>query len=209
MGLVSLLRNEPTTFLLLMIPLLYSVILHEIAHGLVALWFGDTTAKRAGRLTLNPINHVDPFGALMLFVVGFGWAKPVPVNYAQLKNSKVGVVCVSLAGCLTNIAIASVFVFLLQLQSINSHAILVEVFSIAVRTNIVLGAFNLIPIPPLDGSRVVTALLPEKIQMLSARFERYGFLLVIALLYTGVLFPAIQFIEKLIYRFIGLLFGIH
>lgn len=90
MGLLSLLINNPAAFLLLAIPLLYSVIFYELAHGVVASWFGDNTAKDAGRLSLNPLEHLDPIGTLMLFLAGFGWAKPVPVNYYNLKNSLFG-----------------------------------------------------------------------------------------------------------------------
>ena len=96
MGLFSLLMNKPVMFLLLAIPLLYSVILHEVAHGLVASWFGDDTARYSGRLTLNPMAHLDPVGTLMLVFIGFGWAKPVPVNYNNLSNARLGVVSVAL-----------------------------------------------------------------------------------------------------------------
>jgi Zn-dependent protease len=194
-------------FLLLALPLLYSVILHEISHGWVALWFGDRTAKQAGRLTLNPMSHLDPIGSLMLLFVGFGWAKPVPVNYAQLRNSKTAIIAVSLAGCLTNIALAAFFILLLQFQTVRSNEILTMICSVAAHINIILGAFNLIPIPPLDGSRVVMEFLPARIRTLSARYERYGFFLILVLLYTGRLTPAIRFVERLIYRMIAWLFG--
>ena len=197
------------TFLVLVVPLLYSIILHEVAHGVVALWFGDPTAKRAGRLTLNPVPHIDPLGALMLLFVGFGWARPVPVNYAQLNKGKAGMIAVALSGCLTNIALAAFFVFLLQFPAVRSNGSLATICATAAQINIVLGAFNLIPIPPLDGSRVATAFLPRRAQMLFARFERIGFFLILALLYTGLLSPAIRFIEGGIYQGIALLFGAH
>ncbi len=206
MGLISLLQNHPATFFLLVIPLLYSVILHEMAHGLVAWAYGDTTAKRAGRLTLNPLPHIDPLGAIMLLFVGFGWAKPVPVNYGHLKNSKLAVIVVSLAGCFTNIAIATFFIFLLRFPVVQSQETLATIAVVAARINIALGAFNLLPIPPLDGSRVVTVFLPPRIQMLSARYERFGFVLLIALLYFGLLTPAIRFVEGIIYRGMGWFF---
>jgi Zn-dependent protease len=205
---MSLLRTEPLTFFLLVIPLLYSVVLHEIAHGVVALWFGDKTAQQAGRLTLNPVPHVDPFGALMLFFVGFGWAKPVPVNYAQLRHSKTAMIAVSLAGCFTNIALAVLCIVLLQFDTVRAHGSLALVLSVAARITILLGAFNLIPIPPLDGSRVVTAFLPPPLQRLSARFERAGFLVIIALLYLGVLSPVARFLEGAIFRAISFFFRI-
>ncbi len=207
MGLLSLLMNNPVTFLLLAVPLLYSVILHEIAHGLVASWFGDNTAKYSGRLTLNPMAHLDPMGTLMLFFVGFGWAKPVPVNYNNLNNSRLGIMAVALAGCITNILLATVAIFLMQLQVFNTNPAFATIFPIVIKINIVLAAFNLIPIPPLDGSKVLMGFLPEEAQSNLARIEPYGFFIIIILLYTGILYPVIDFIQSILYGLIGLFFG--
>ena len=208
MGLLSLLMNNPVTFLLLAVPLLYSVILHEIAHGLVASWFGDNTAKYSGRLTLNPMAHLDPVGTLMLFFVGFGWAKPVPVNYNNLNNSRLGIMAVALAGCITNILLATVAIFLMQLQVFNTNPAFATIFPIVIKINIMLAAFNLIPIPPLDGSKVLMGFLPEEAQSNLARIEPYGFFIIIILLYTGILYPVIDFIQSILYGLIGLFFGI-
>jgi len=208
MGLVSLLMSNPGAFFLLVIPLLYSIIFHELAHGTVALWFGDRTAKYAGRLTLNPMAHLEPIGTLMLFFVGFGWAKPVPVNYAQLKNSRVGLISVSLAGCFTNILLAILAIFLLQFEWVRANATLSAVFSITAEINIILGAFNLIPIPPLDGSKVLMGFLPEDMQMSFSKLEPYGFFIIIALLFTGLLNPMIQFMENIIYGFISIVLSV-
>lgn len=208
MGLLSLLMNNPVTFLLLAVPLLYSVILHEIAHGLVASWFGDNTAKYSGRLTLNPMAHLDPMGTLMLFFVGFGWAKPVPVNYNNLNNSRLGIMAVALAGCITNILLATVAIFLMQLQVFNTNPAFATIFPIVIKINIMLAAFNLIPIPPLDGSKVLMGFLPEEAQSNLARIEPYGFFIIIILLYTGILYPVIDFIQSILYGLIGLFFGI-
>lgn len=207
MGLLSLLMNNPVTFLLLAVPLLYSVILHEIAHGLVASWFGDNTAKYSGRLTLNPMAHLDPMGTLMLFFVGFGWAKPVPVNYNNLNNSRLGIMAVALAGCITNILLATVAIFLMQLQVVNTNPAFATIFPIVIKINIMLAAFNLIPIPPLDGSKVLMGFLPEEAQSNLARIEPYGFFIIIILLYTGILYPVIDFIQSILYGLIGLFFG--
>lgn len=207
MGLLSLLMNNPVTFLLLAVPLLYSVILHEIAHGLVASWFGDNTAKYSGRLTLNPMAHLDPMGTLMLFFVGFGWAKPVPVNYNNLNNSRLGIMAVALAGCITNILLATVAIFLMQLQVFNTNPAFATIFPIVIKINIILAAFNLIPIPPLDGSKVLMGFLPEEAQSNLARIEPYGFIIIIILLYTGILYPVIDFIQSILYGLIGLFFG--
>lgn len=207
MGLLSLLMNNPVTFLLLAVPLLYSVILHEIAHGLVASWFGDNTAKYSGRLTLNPMAHLDPVGTLMLFFVGFGWAKPVPVNYNNLNNSRLGIMAVALAGCITNILLATVAIFLMQLQVFNTNPAFATILPIVIKINIILAAFNLIPIPPLDGSKVLMGFLPEEAQSNLARIEPYGFFIIIILLYTGILYPVIDFIQSILYGLIGLFFG--
>lgn len=207
MGLLSLLMNNPVTFLLLAVPLLYSVILHEIAHGLVASWFGDNTAKYSGRLTLNPMAHLDPVGTLMLFFVGFGWAKPVPVNYNNLNNSRLGIMAVALAGCITNILLATVAIFLMQLQVFNTNPAFATILPIVIKINIILAAFNLIPIPPLDGSKVLMGFLPEEAQSTLARIEPYGFFIIIILLYTGILYPVIGFIQSILYGLIGLFFG--
>lgn len=206
MGLASLLFSNPVLFFIVAILLLYSVIAHEVAHGWVAHLFGDNTAKNHGRLTLNPISHIDPLGALMLFLVGFGWAKPVPIDYYRLKNYRVGLIAVSLAGCLANILIATIGIFFLQLSAVSVNSMLAVILTILVRVNIILGAFNLIPIPPLDGSKILMGFLPASGQQTMARLERYGFFIIIILLYTGLLDPVIIFMQNLIYAAIGLLF---
>ncbi|MFH1875619.1 MAG: site-2 protease family protein [Candidatus Omnitrophota bacterium] len=206
MRLISLLFSNPGLFFVLAVLLLYSIIAHEVAHGWVALLFGDDTAKRYGRLTLNPLPHIDPVGMLMLFFVGFGWAKPVPVDYNRLRNSRVGLIAVSLAGCLTNILIASIAIFFLQFPAVHNNQVALAILTIVIRINIILGAFNLIPIPPLDGSKIVMGFLPVSGQRAMARFERYGFFIIVILLYTGILSPVINFIQNSIYALIGLMF---
>ena len=208
MGLISILFREPVTFLMLAVPLVYSIIAHEVAHGAVAYLFGDDTAKRAGRLTLNPLAHLDPVGTLMLFFVGFGWAKPVPVNYSNLRNFRVGLVCVSLAGCLTNIIIATIALSIISSMNLVTGHPATIVLLVLARINIILGAFNLIPIPPLDGSKVLMGFLPGRLQIEFAKYERFGFPILILLLFTGLLDPVIIFIQKLIFVLIGLFLGI-
>lgn len=207
MGLISLLFTNPALFIILAVVLLYSVILHEVAHGWAAHLFGDDTAVLHGRLTLNPASHIDPIGALMLFLVGFGWAKPVPVNYYNLNNSRFGLFCVSLAGCLTNILIATIALILLQFNVINASPIYSVILPIVVRINIILGAFNLIPIPPLDGSKILMSFLPYRAQESLSRIEPYGFFILILLFFTGILSPAIVFMQSLIYGSISILFS--
>lgn len=207
MGLLSLLLKEPLTFIMLVVPLLYSIIAHEVSHGLVALFFGDDTAKRSGRLTANPLAHIDPAGTLMLFLVGFGWAKPVPVNYSKLRHFRVGLVCVSLAGCITNIIIATVAIFLLRLMDVVSGAPVTIALLWVARINIILSAFNLIPIPPLDGSKVLMGFLPRALQIKFARLEPYGFPIILILLFTGLLDPMINFSQTIIYSIISVILG--
>lgn len=207
MGLITLFFSNPLLFIILAVLLLYSVIAHEVAHGWVAHLFGDDTAKWSGRLTLNPVSHIDPVGALMLFFVGFGWAKPVPVNYSRLQNSRWGLFCVSLAGCATNILIAVLAIFLLQFDGIKGIPVVSDILPVVARINIILGAFNLIPIPPLDGSKILMSFLPEEAQMNLAQLEPYGFFILAFLLFTGLLNPVINFMQGVIYVFIAILFG--
>lgn len=204
MGAIELFFNNPIAFFILAFSLLYSVIVHEIAHGWVAYLFGDTTAKYAGRLTLDPRSHLDPLGAIMLLLVGFGWAKPVPVNYYNLKNFRLGLFCVAFAGALTNILIATLALFLLQSQVFNPNSVFTLLLSLLARINIMLGAFNLIPIPPLDGSKILMALLPQEQQESLMRWESFGFIILIILLFTGLLEPVILFVQNLILSFIGI-----
>lgn len=208
MGLLSLLFENPGLFIVLAILLLYSVIFHEIAHGWIAYLFGDDTAMRSGRLTLNPASHLDPIGTLMLFFVGFGWAVPVPVDYYKLKNFRFGLFSVALAGCAANILIAIIALILLQFQAIAYNPVFSSILPVLVRINIILGAFNLIPIPPLDGSKILMSLLPEGAQANLARLEPYGFYILVFLLFTGLLNPLISFMQNFIYSIIAVLFGI-
>lgn len=191
MGLVSILFKNPAAFLILTIPLLYSVIAHEIAHGWVAYLMGDDTAKRAGRLSLNPLKHLDPIGTLALLFIGFGWAKPVPISYTNIRNFRLGLICVSLAGCVANIIIATISLLLLQFPAIKSSPLISTTLFVTANINIILGAFNLIPIPPLDGSRILLGILPQEAQVVLLRLEPYGMLIIVALLFTGILNPII------------------
>ncbi len=201
MGLISLLFQEPLAFAVLAVSLLYSVIAHEVSHGLAASFFGDDTAKRAGRLTLNPLPHLDPIGALLLFFVGFGWARPVPVSYVRLSRTRLGMICVAMAGCVTNAFLAAISIFLLR--SIKTNSFFREPLEILALINVTLGAFNLIPIPPLDGSKVLLAFLPKEKWGVFAKWERYGLILLIVLMVTGVLKPVILYAQNLIYWLIA------
>jgi Zn-dependent protease len=206
MGLLSLLFCNPLAFLILALVLLYSVILHEVAHGWMALRFGDETALHYGRLTLNPASHLDPLGTLLLFLVGFGWARPVPVDYYRLKDTRFGLFSVALAGCTANILIAISAIFLLRFEAVSSQPLLSNILPLIARINIILGAFNLIPIPPLDGSKIMMSFLPQGAQEALAILEPYGFFILAFLLFTGLLNPFISLMERMVYNFITLFF---
>lgn len=198
---------DPTTIAVFIFILLFSVIFHEVAHGLMADRLGDPTARYAGRLTLNPIPHIDLFGSILLPVflllihspILFGAAKPVPVDYRNLRNLKWDMILVSLAGPATNFLLAIIAAIVFRLTpglSVMGQNLLLQTITL----NLVLGLFNLIPIPPLDGSKVLASLLGflDRGWMYTIlSFERFGFILVILLLYTGVLnavlFPALTF----------------
>ncbi len=172
--------------------LFLSVVVHECAHGWVAYQLGDPTAKLAGRLTLNPLKHVDPFGTVLLpgilitmrlMNMGtpvFGWAKPVPVNFAKLHHPKRDMIWVGLAGPAVNIALAVLFSLVLRLEVPSLWQGTIE---FAVFINLLLATFNLIPIPPLDGSRLVMGVLPRTWAVRYGRLEPYGILIVIVLIY--------------------------
>jgi Zn-dependent protease len=205
MGLLNLLLRDPVGFVLLAIPLLYSVILHELAHGWVAYHMGDPTAKSLGRLSLNPLNHLDPMGTFALFLFGFGWAKPVPVNFNRLGDKHMGMILVSAAGIVTNMLLAFIALFLNRLLSPSPSSITAELLYYLAQINIMLAAFNLIPLPPLDGSKILMGFASPALQNLLFRLERYGFFIIIALLYFGVLNPVIHFFQWMILAFIRLL----
>ncbi len=172
--------------------LLFAITVHEYAHGRAALWLGDPTARNMGRLTLNPLPHIDPFGAICLFLFNFGWAKPVPVNPLHFKDVRKGIIIMSLAGPLTNLAVALLAGLMLR------HFLLpVEIYLRALLwlmlMNIGLGIFNLLPIPPLDGSHVLENLLPFNLAQRYRDAARYGPMLLIGVIlldnvaHTGIL----------------------
>ncbi len=183
-------------FLEILLILFPSIILHEYAHGWAAWRLGDPTAKLAGRLTLNPLKHIDPFGTIILPAIlllmramGYssfilGWAKPVPVNFLKLRHPRRDTMLVGAAGPAVNIILAIFFAFLFRMHVSSS---LNEVLELAIAINLLLALFNLIPIPPLDGSRLVAGLLPNRLAYWYSRLEGYGIFIVMILLYLGVL----------------------
>src|SRR4030042_1572573 len=198
MGLLNLLLKDPQTFFLLPIPLLYSIIIHELAHGWVAYRMGDSTAKYQGRLTLNPLKHLDPVGTAMLFIFGFGWARPVPVNFQHLRNARLGLILVSSAGIIANMIFAFLAVLLLRLLSPSPSGSTGLFLYYLAQINIMLASFNLIPIPPLDGSKILMGFMPERLHYAFSRLEPFGFFIIIGLLYLGALDPVIHLFSSTI-----------
>ncbi|HNY50687.1 MAG TPA: site-2 protease family protein [Smithella sp.] len=205
MGLIQLLFKDPTAFVILSVLLLYSVIFHELAHGWIAYKMGDPTAKWLGRLTLNPAKHVDPFGTVMLLVVGFGWAKPVPVNLENIPSAdrRKGLILVSAAGVTANIIIAFSALLFYRLMAPSPSGIMTEVLFLLAKINLILAAFNLIPIPPLDGSKILMGFAPESLTRTFNQIEPYGFFIVLGLLLIGALNPVINFFQYLILALIS------
>lgn len=187
---------------------------HEFAHAMVATSLGDPTARLAGRLTLNPLKHLDPLGTLAFFLIKIGWAKPVQVNPRYFKNPKKDMLWVALAGPLTNLVLAVlsavVAKILLLAVSFVPATQLVAVIAVplhgmliaSVWINLVLCIFNFLPIPPLDGSRILVGLLPDQLAVSYLRLEKYGFVLILVLAFTGLLskliLPVIAFANRLL-----------
>jgi len=205
MGLLNLLLRNPAAFILLIIPLLYSIIIHELAHGWVADKMGDSTARWLGRLSLNPRKHLDPIGTLMLFIFGFGWARPVPVNFNNLYDPRKGLILVSAAGIVANILLAFISLLLLRLVNPAPFGAVSTLLVYMAQINIMLAAFNLIPIPPLDGSKILMGFSSPQFQYSMSRLEPYGFFIIIGMLYLGILNPLISLFEWIITSIISLL----
>lgn len=201
-------------FIILAPPLLLALTVHEFAHGYVAFRFGDPTAQALGRLTLNPLKHLDPLGTIAFFIFHFGWAKPVPVNAAYFKNPRKDMLWVALAGPATNLVLAVISALLTRIvwllaqtipYSVLAEAVLVPLNSTLIASvwiNLVLCIFNFLPIPPLDGSRILTGILPPDLARAYTAIEPYGFILVIILAVSGVLskliIPLINFANSLL-----------
>ena len=193
------------------IPILLAITVHEASHGYAAKYFGDLTAERMGRISLNPFKHIDPIGtvllpALTLFFGGvlFGWAKPVPVNFGNLRNPKKDMFWVAAAGPASNFVMAILWSLMLGIIKYElSHGVyspsfpfLLQMCFVGVTINVVLMVLNLLPMPPLDGGRIAVSLLPNNLAFKLAQVEKYGFAILIALMFTGVL-------NKIIGPFIG------
>lgn len=197
-----------------------SLSVHEFAHGYAAYKMGDPTAKNMGRLNLSPASHLDPLGAICLFLFGFGWAKPVPINPSNFKSGKMksGMVITALAGPISNLILAFVSVFAAELLAkLANHGtgIMQTVITVAcamlyvlATMNVSLAVFNLIPIPPLDGSKVLNALLPSRLYFKLMQFERYGLLILIILINTPIFTRLLNFLVRMVYALFSLLLNL-
>ena len=181
--------SSVTSMAATLLAVLLAITLHELAHGYVAYCLGDNTAKAAGRLTLNPLAHLDPIGALMMLIAGFGWAKPVPVNPFFFKGNRTkGMMLVSLAGPLVNLIVAYIAYLIFVLgNGFFDNAFMNLFLRTCVTLNIYLAVFNLIPIPPLDGSKILAGFLPKQtaFKFLST-MEQYGFLILMVLILLNI-----------------------
>lgn len=195
---------------IMLAPALLAITVHEVSHGLIADYFGDPTARLSGRLTLNPLRHLDPIGTLALLVFGFGWARPVPVDFRNLRNPQRDMIWVAAAGPLANFLLAMLCALLLHavarfstVAAASSSFRVVEPLALmlgfGLYVNLLLGLFNLLPIPPLDGGRVLMGLLPPQTALSFSRLEPFGFVIVLVLVFftdfwTAVAAPAVLFL---------------
>jgi len=203
------------TLLLIAPPILLALTFHECAHAYVAHRFGDDTAKQSGRLSLNPLRHLDPLGTIMIFLVHFGWAKPVPVNPYRLKNPKKDMLWISAAGPLSNMVLALISGLMLRFliastgipaeHSIMSLILFMLIMSLQI--NLALAVFNILPIAPLDGSKILAGILPARFENAIAQLERYGPFVLIGLIIIGrvtdipilggLIWPFVKFFSKI------------
>lgn len=193
-------------FLLRLPGLLIAIIVHEFSHGFMAYLLGDNTAKESGRLSLNPLKHIDLTGLVFLLVFKFGWAKPVPINPYNFNNRKIDTIAVSLAGPFSNFIIAIIIGIIIS-KGIVTNYILLNILVIMLWYNMMLGVFNLLPFPPLDGSKVLASLLPVKYEYLFYKNEKYLYIILIILVATNtinrILSPIINFSLDMLIKIIS------
>lgn len=198
-----------TDMLMAVIPALVCITLHELSHGFVAYKLGDSTAKNMGRLTLNPIKHIDIVGLIMMVAFKFGWAKPVPVDMRNFKHPKRGMAITALAGPVSNVIICCVVLFIYgviflpcRLSGSEFWGDVLDMVYITAYLSLALAIFNLIPVPPLDGSKVLFSLMSDRAYFKLMRYERYGMLLMLALVATGVLGTPLRTVTETVFKFL-------
>ena len=206
-----LLRDEPQLFVAFVIAVIVGITFHEFSHAAVATLQGDQTARSQGRLTLNPIAHLDPLGSIALVVAGFGWGRPVPIIPAHLRNRRFGAVLVGLAGPASNFVLALASMIALRIVAptpgttfdVDFSVTLLETVAVI---NVILGVFNLLPIPPLDGSTLLSVVLPPSRQSIVRFLDQYGIFLLLGLLILApsLLTPIFRAITEALYRLVGL-----
>ena len=200
------------------IPIVFAVVVHEVAHGWVALQLGDDTAYRMGRLTLNPLKHIDPIGTILVPIVliltlgfAFGWAKPVPVNFNNLRNQRRDTALVAIAGPFSNLLMAMAWLVIGKLATLlpNSLAMfaspLIYMSMFGVLINSILMVFNLLPIPPTDGGRIAVSLLPPRLGYGLSRVEPYGLIIILVLMLTGIIWRLLGIVTQTVMQVIGFL----
>lgn len=202
--------SQDTVFTIIMhgLVLLTAFPIHECSHALVAHWLGDDTAKNQGRITLNPLKHLDVFGTILMLFAGFGWAKAVPINPNNFKNRKVGMALSSLAGPASNLILAYVSIILAKVflySGISEE--LYQIFLMSTLLNVGLAVFNLIPIPPLDGSRIITLIFPEKTYFNIMKYEQFIFIALFIIIRLGVLDKPIYYLQEATFNVMNALTG--
>jgi Zn-dependent protease len=207
LGPLNLLQDDPVAFVLLCAALLGAIAMHEFSHALAADRLGDRLPRAMGRVTLNPVRHLDPLGTILILLVGFGWGKPVEFRPQALSSRRFGAAIVALAGPAMNLLLALVAAFVwIGTASPGPVTTLDLFFNFFVAINVLLAVFNLMPLPPLDGSRLLTIFLPPGRQGIIYFLDRYGFLILLALVFfggTAIILPIVDRVQNLIFRIAG------
>ncbi len=209
------LNNYIQTITIYALPVIFAITVHEAAHGYAARFFGDMTAEKAGRISLNPLRHIDPFGtiilpALTLLIGGmlFGWAKPVPVDFGRLRHPKQDMFWVAAAGPFSNLIMAILWAWVIKFSALvpTYSAPMSLMGQAGVTINVVLMVLNLLPLPPLDGGRIAVSLLPGPLAVKLANLERYGFMILVFLLFSGILSKVMEPFIRATINLIALVF---